>query len=392
MGIDEELGKSHMNAASDHWIKRVESVALSTQEVPMWGAFPAFPWKGFTKELSTSLGIKDLKISSGSAEWKKGSGILTGMGRSPLQLAIELSPLKGSFSLVFPSEDFSKLSSWAIHPDAGNDGFSDPYLQKGFFRYLSAQSMEILEKMQVFPGLSPKLIDMPLAKEDAYCIDIAIEYEGETIWGRLICPTLFQESMKHHYAQDWNLSLPSTLYETFFADVSVTAGRTILSQEGWGKFQEGDFLILDHCSYYPNLKKGTFQLEFENIPLFQAKMKEENIKILDYAHYFEENKMDNENHEESFGEPMEEEAVSVEESPKEPMVSPKKVPVSLTVEVARLKMSLDKLLKLKPGNILELGVQVEKGVNLVANGQCIGKGQLLQIGDIIGVKIIKLGE
>lgn len=381
-----------MSAASDSWIKRVESVALGAQEIPMWGSFPAFPWKAFTKELSTALGIKHLKVSAGSAEWKKGSSILTGMGRSPLQLAIELSPLKGSFSLVFPSEDFSKLSSWAIHPDAGNDGFSDPYLQKGFFRYLCAESMDILEKLQVFPGLSPKLIDMPLAKEDAYCIDIAIESNEETIWGRMICPNLFQESMKHHYAQDWNLSFPSTLYETFFADVSISAGRTTLPQEGWKKIHEGDFVILDQCSYYPNLKKGTFQLNFENTPLFQAKMKEENIKILDYAHYFEENKMDNENYEESFGEPIEEEAVSVEESPKEPMVSPKKVPVSLTVEVARLKMSLDKLLKLKPGNILELGVQVDKGVSLVANGQCVGKGELLQIGDVIGVKITKLGE
>lgn len=55
-------------------------------------------------------------------------------------------------------------------------------------------------------------------------------------------------------------------------------------------------------------------------------------------------------------------------------------------------MSLDKLLKLKPGNVIELGVQVEKGVNLVANGQCVGKGELLQLGDVIGVKITKLGE
>ena len=294
--------------------------------------------------------------------------------------------------MSFHLKIFSKLSSWAIHPDAGNDGFSDPYLQKGFFRYLCAEAMAILEGLQIFPGLSPKLIDMPLAKEDGYCIDIAIEHEGETIWGRMICPAIFQESMKQHYAQDWELSVPSNLYETFFADLSILAGKTTLSQESWKKIQEGDFVILDHCSYYPNLKKGTFQLEYENAPLFQVKVKEENIKILDYAHYFEENKMDDENYEEPFGEPMEEEAVSVEEAPKEPMLSPKKVPVALTVEVARIKMSLDKLLKLKPGNVLELGVQVEKGVNLVANGQCVGRGELLQIGDVIGVKITKLGE
>jgi len=381
-----------MSAASTSWIKQVESIASGALEIPMWGSLSPFPWKEFTNGLRETLGTKKLKITAGSSEWKKGASILKGMGRSPLQLAVEMSPLKGNLSIVFPSEDFAKLSSWTIHKEAGSDGFSDPYLQKGFFRYLCAEAIGILESLQIFPGLSPKLIDMPLAKEDAYCIDIAIEHEGETVWGRLICPSLFQEAMKEHYSQDWPLSLPSKLHETFFADLSLIAGTTTISQEGWKKIQKGDFVILDQCSYYPKLKKGTFQLNYENTPLFQVKLKEENIKILDYAHYFEENKMDDENYEEPFGEPIEEEGVSVEEAPKEPMTSPKKVPVSLTIEVARIKMNLDKLLKLKPGNVLELGVQAEKGVNLVANGQCVGKGELLQIGDVIGVKIIKLGE
>jgi flagellar motor switch protein FliN/FliY len=375
-----------------NWMKHVESVAIGAQDIPMWGSVPSFPWKAFTNELQTSLGIQKLKITGGSAEWKKGSEILSGMGRSPLQLAVEMSPLKGSFSIVFPSEDFSKLSSWAIHPEAGSDGFSDPYLQKGFFRYLSIEGISIIDKLQAFQGLTPKMIDMPLAKEDAYCIDVAIEHEGETIWGRMICPTLFQESFKHHFAQDWNFSIPSHLYAELMVDVSLSAGESTLSQKDWLKIQEGDFVLLDHCSYYPKLKKGTFQLSVDNTPLFQAKVKEDAIKLLDYAHYFEEKPMDDENFEKPYNESMEEEAVSVEEAPESPMLSPKKIPVSLTIEVARLKMNLDKLLKLKPGNVLELGVQPEKGVSLVANGKCVGKGELLQIGDVIGVKITKLGE
>ena len=93
--------------------------------------------------------------------------------------------------------------------------------------------------------------------------------------------------------------------------------------------------------------------------------------------------------------PLEEtpmESVSVEEPPQQKISSPKKIPISLTVEVARIRMNLDKLLKLKPGNVLELGVHPEKGVNLVANGKCVGKGELIQVGDVIGVKITKLGE
>jgi len=236
------------------------------------------------------------------------------------------------------------------------------------------------------------MVDMPLAKEGADCIDIAIEHWGETVWGRLICPTLFQESVKLHYVQDWNFSIPSHLYKDLFVEASLTAGGTTLSQESWKKIKEGDFVLLDHCSYYPKLKKGTFQFSVEDTPLFQAKAKEDAIKLLDYAHYFEEKPMETDNFNEPLGEEMDEEAVSVEEAPEAPMLSPKKVPISLTVEVAKLKMNLDKLLKLKPGNVLELGVQVEQGVNLVAGGKCVGKGELLQIGDVIGVKITKLGE
>ena len=381
--------------SSGNWIKHIESLVVQSLDVPMWGAAPSFPWKEFSKQLASSLNVKELKLSTGTAEWKKGSTILSGMGQSPLQLAIELSPLNGSFSVVFPSEDFSKLSSWVVHPEAGNEGFSDPYLQKGFFRYLCLEAMSTLGVMQIYRGLMPKLIEMPLAKEDAYCIDIAIEHEKETIWGRLICPILFQESFKTHFSQDWNFSIPSHLYQEIFLDLSLAVGETSLSQDSWKNIGEGDFILLDHCSYYPDLKKGTFQLQFDNTPLFQVKPKEENIKILDYAHYFEENKMSDETFEEPFAENLEEapmEGVSVEEPPQQQMLSPKKVPVSLTVEVAKIRINLDKLLKLKPGNILELGVQPEKGVSLVANGACVGKGELVQIGDVIGVKITQLGE
>lgn len=381
-----------MSAPSRHWIKQIETLVFAAQEIPMWGAFPPFPWEAFSKELSSALGVKDLTVSARNAEWKKKRSILTGMGRSPLQLAIELSPLEGHCSLVFPAEDALKLSAWTIHPEAGREGFSDPYLQKGFFRYLCAQSMEVIETMGVIPGLAPKLIEMPLEKEDSYCIDIAIEHQKKTIWARLICPTPFQKSINHHYAQEWNPSLPSDLYSSVFTDLSISAGQTTLPQSSWQKVLQGDFVILDHCSYYPNSKKGTFQLECEGTPLFQTKIKENSIKILDYAHYFKDNKMESEDYEKPFDEPTDEPELAIETSQPLPMISPKSVPISLTIEIARLKMSLDKLLKLKPGNVIDLGVQLEAEVSLIANGQCVGRGELLQIGEVIGVKITNLGK
>ena len=55
-------------------------------------------------------------------------------------------------------------------------------------------------------------------------------------------------------------------------------------------------------------------------------------------------------------------------------------------------MSLEKLLTLKPGNVLTLTVHPDMDVSLVANGQKVARGQLIQIGEVIGVKIIELGS
>ena len=142
---------------------------------------------------------------------------------------------------------------------------------------------------------------------------------------------------------------------------------------------------------------------FDHLPLFQVKLKDENVKILDYALYYEESKMTDEHDEHMYEEahrmpgdpshPEEEMAAKhMGQNRSEEMISPKKVPIHLSVEVAHLKMNLDKLLKLKPGNTLELNVKPEQGVSLVANGKCMAKGNLVQIGDVIGVKITKIGQ
>jgi len=48
--------------------------------------------------------------------------------------------------------------------------------------------------------------------------------------------------------------------------------------------------------------------------------------------------------------------------------------------------------ELSPGNVIELGVQPEQGVSLVIDGKVVGRGELLQVGDILGVKILETGK
>ena len=80
----------------------------------------------------------------------------------------------------------------------------------------------------------------------------------------------------------------------------------------------------------------------------------------------------------------------VTEEEKLSAISPEEIPLSITVEVGRLKMSLQTLMDLKPGNLIELDVLPESGIDLVVNGSRVAKGELLQVGDNLGIRILEL--
>lgn len=84
-------------------------------------------------------------------------------------------------------------------------------------------------------------------------------------------------------------------------------------------------------------------------------------------------------------------AQAVPEEEKLSATTPGEIPLSIVVEVGRLKMSMQTLMDLKPGNLVELDVMPESGIDLVVNGSRVAKGELLQVGDNLGIRILELG-
>ncbi len=359
----------------------------------MWGSLPPFPWEEFSSNLTKALGSPELSLSAKSAEWRSGRAITEGIGENFLHLAFELSPIKGSVHFLMPKEDFEKISKQLLRLKSG-PSFVDPFLEQGFFQYTALNALSVFSREEPFQGLTPRIVDLPLAHEDAYCIDIKIGAQKETSWARLICPTLFHEGAKEFFTEEWASNLPTSVHSDMNIDLCLSAGSTTLSQKEWKGLKQGDFLLLETCSYFPKSKKGTFLMGYNQTPLFQTKLKQDSIKILDYALYHQENTMTDEAPPESFENPIEAEQNPIEEAPTVPtekLISPKNIPLTLSVEVGKLQMSLDKLLKLKPGNVLDLAVQPEMGVDLVSKGKPVARGQLVQVGDVVGVKITEIG-
>ena len=76
---------------------------------------------------------------------------------------------------------------------------------------------------------------------------------------------------------------------------------------------------------------------------------------------------------------------------KEEIVNPQELELQLSIEVGRVSLSMKQLMELKPGNLLELGVQPDVGVDLVLNDRVVGRGELLKIGETLGVRILEKG-
>lgn len=66
------------------------------------------------------------------------------------------------------------------------------------------------------------------------------------------------------------------------------------------------------------------------------------------------------------------------------------IPLSVVIEVGRIQMSVKKVLELQPGNMLELDIHPEFGVDMVVNGKRIARGELLKIGETLGIRISEL--
>lgn len=201
-------------------------------------------------------------------------------------------------------------------------------------------------------------------------------------------------------------------------------GRVTLTVNGVpfyiGKIKDGNIKILDHPLYYP--KEATtmnlfphdetsdeessmdFDLESFDSELESAHEMESEHET---AHGSEESEhtstelteesqassheqtvSENEKQEETKGLPEEDTTQTI---PTESALNIEEVPLSIVIEVGRLEMSVKKILELQPGNLLELDVHPENGVDLIVNGKRLAKGELVKLGEALGVRILDIG-
>lgn len=84
------------------------------------------------------------------------------------------------------------------------------------------------------------------------------------------------------------------------------------------------------------------------------------------------------------------ETLPVSPQPTDTLSPLESLPLEVSVEVSRLEMNFKSLSELRPGNLLELVTRPENGVHLVVNGKKLARGELIRVGQLLGVRILEI--
>lgn len=421
--------------SSYDWVRQISPDLKKLDTIPLTGATPPFPWEDLSSRLAQIFELEEIAIKTGETAWRTKETLYEGLD-SPYPLNFTLPSLKGQVSWVVPAQELDRLAALLLTQETHPLTFHEPVLSESFYQFLALEVLYQLTQVPFDKVLAPTLTNQSLPPEDSLCKDIFVTLKGQTVWGRLILSPEFRLSWVDHFAQLGKTTEVSTqLAKMTDVVMHVEAGKCDMTLKEWNEVSLGDFILLDSCLLEPESFTGRVRLTLNDRLAFRAKLKDGSLKILELPllhevetpmakqpeHENEDEFSDldlPEEEEEEFGEEdlfsdddllseeheTEENEQHTEEEPEAreahttekehagspAMVALEQIPLTLTVEVGQIQLSVDQLMKLEPGNLLEIDIQPEHGVNLTIHGKVVAKGELIRIGDAIGVRIMQL--
>lgn len=366
--------------------------------VPLWGAIPSFPYDSFSQNLSELFSLPSVHIAHKKTEWLSHDQLLHGMGTHPVIQTLSLTPLTESLFFVMPKQGQQQLLELLLTKEQNPKRFYDESLQEGFFQFIFLSVLEQFNRSLPLGDLTAVLKPTYPLPESALAVDISIHAGHHQLWARLLISRALHSQLQHHFSQESTLNLTDPAVQSIPLSLHLEVGTTQLTSSQIGKIQTGDLVLLDRCGFDVAHQRGRAILTLGSTPLFDIRIKGHEAKIIEYAFYQEEkNPMRDE---------FPEDETPAEESPEEEnplwatessekgnnFIKEKDIPITITVEMGRIQMPLQKVAELKPGNVLDLSIPPSLGVNLTVGGKRIAKGELIQMGEVIGVKILKMSD
>lgn len=430
------------------WVRSAAPELIGLDEL-MTGVPPPFPWEDFSRYLGEALQSESFSIAPPLTQWRESSSLLESISQPAVSLKFTASGTPGAVWLAVSENDLARLFAALLHTDSLATDLHQldrSYLQ-GFHTFLALQLLHSLSAFQFDQAIPYALVgESPMPEQACLCLDFWISTKEVKFLARLAVPSEFQKAWAARYAvEPKDLLLYAAASEQVYAIVHLEAGRVTLTQQQWRNVNPGDVIILDSCTAQPDLSKTKVVLTVHGMPCYRGRLKKGALKILefplilnaddemsdeynedetyntestdntdmtaeeDFSEEFSEEATD-ENHVSEIAEEDEEDqaedaeaqqqqavteeiSLGTQTQPTEavPLTSPEQIPLTLVVELGRIQMTVQQLVAMQPGNVIELDIDPEQGIDLVVTGRKVARGELIRIGEHFGVRIIERG-
>ncbi|CAM0116755.1 hypothetical protein [Rhabdochlamydiaceae symbiont of Dictyostelium giganteum] len=403
-----------MNQIPYNWTQRVELSLKDASLLPEEDNYFSFPWNQAAESIQDALQLSSLKLKPTKQKWKKASSFLKGMGENPVIYTFEVYPLQEKIFIVLSQEDVLKLTSTAFFAENSPITLSSPELRQGFYQFLLLKVLHALDQLSCLAKTSLRMLQPEsLPQDEGLCINVLSEVNETVLEARVICSRPLVNAAKE-YAPLQEHFLLSEKMAPLELSLSRSIGKTALTSSALDTLEVGDFVILDECSFDPLKKQGIFVASLGKHPLFEGGVNTEqstltkcifttlepavplNQPLIDSQVFFEE-KVSSEDVIDIDAVDLEldldiEDAPSQEEPLEESVPASLPIPevlLSLECHISPLTLSLQTLLHLHHEKTLDESPTKSDVVTLVHEGKQIAQGELIKLGEMVGVRILE---
>lgn len=388
--------------------RAIETAILECDEIPQLAGLPDFPWETLAGSLKRVFDLEELSITAAAGQWISRPRIESGMGAPMAPIHLVAPPHESSFAWLMSERDYRQMMGWALLKESGPPPKLDTDLRDGFRRFIALEVMHCVEQAGFVEDLVLRMAELKDYPEGPYyCVDVTAEFQGERVLGRLVVPQSFMSSWKQRYRGASVATMSPEAAASIDVILQVEAGRTQLPLEEWQSAAVGDFLLADEVGVDPRGGEGVVTLLLGGRRLCRAQLTPGSVTITEMLdHQAQEALMDDDDFDDfddfdddDFDEEDEDEEESAPAAVAKPkavpssgkMVSPSSIPLTVVFEVGRMSVTAQELMDMKPGNVLEIDADPTRGVDLIVNNRLVGKGELVTIGDALGVRLTEKG-
>lgn len=387
------------------WVKKIDQILLELDKVPQF-LFQPLDLRPVEKILSKLVGFGlELKLTPKGWQKKEECPVT-----DHFLFSVFSSSLENGFLFAAEKKAIRHLLEDPLLTASNSEMVQE--ITEGYLHYLLLESLVELQKQQELASISLSIqreTKDQLSEENYFCFELLCKTEKTSSLSKIYISDSFRDSVERHFSRASSFSLTDEKKEMIFLDLALEVGNSVVKRKELKKLEIGDFLLLDRCLYDPDTKKGSFLLMLEDTPIFRGKVTKEGCKLAEVPIYQEVERMDEddafyeENIDEEDVDDIEEEKLFDEEPEEEQEVQQQEtqtaqaqespideLELNVKIELCRLKMNARDLSELSIGNLLPLDVSIDRGVDLVVSGKRFAKGELLRMGEHLGVRILEI--